>query len=135
MGVTNDIKHCKNKFKEIIPVSVKIFKIIRYLYQSNWQGLFFFSFLVALKIIVCFSNKLSDLMKCIDPDAGKDWRQKKGMTEDEMVGCHHWHQLMPSTQWTWVWASSRSWWWTWKPGVLQSLGSQRVGRDWATEHQ
>ena len=25
-----------------------------------------------------------------DPDAGKDWRQeKKGMTEDEMVGCHH----------------------------------------------
>ena len=27
-----------------------------------------------------------------DPDAGKDWRQEeKGMTEDEMVGCHHRH--------------------------------------------
>ena len=26
-----------------------------------------------------------------DPDAGKDWRQEeKGMTEDEMIGCHHW---------------------------------------------
>ena len=26
-----------------------------------------------------------------DPDGGKDWRQeKKGMTEDEMVGWHHW---------------------------------------------
>ena len=26
-----------------------------------------------------------------DPDAGKDWRQeKKGMTEDEMAGWHHW---------------------------------------------
>ena len=25
-----------------------------------------------------------------DPDAGKDWRQKKGMTEDEMVWWHHW---------------------------------------------
>ena len=26
------------------------------------------------------------------PDAGKDWRQEeKGMTEDEMVGWHHWH--------------------------------------------
>ena len=25
-----------------------------------------------------------------DPDAGKDWRQKKGMTEDEMVEWHHW---------------------------------------------
>ena len=27
----------------------------------------------------------------IDPDAGKNWRQeKKGMTEDEMIGWHHW---------------------------------------------
>ena len=25
-----------------------------------------------------------------DPDAGKDGRQKKGMTEGEMVGWHHW---------------------------------------------
>ena len=25
-----------------------------------------------------------------DPDAGKDWRRKKGTTEDEMVGWHHW---------------------------------------------
>ena len=25
-----------------------------------------------------------------DPDAGKDWAQEKGMTEDEMVGWHHW---------------------------------------------
>ena len=25
-----------------------------------------------------------------DCDAGKDWRQEKGTTEDEMVGWHHW---------------------------------------------
>ena len=25
-----------------------------------------------------------------DPDPGKDWRQEKGATEDEMVGWHHW---------------------------------------------
>ena len=25
-----------------------------------------------------------------DPDAGKDWRQEKGMAEDEMAGWHHW---------------------------------------------
>ena len=37
------------------------------------------------------------------------------------------------TQWTWVWASFRSWWWTGKPGVLQSMGPQRVGHDWATK--
>ena len=39
------------------------------------------------------------------------------------------------TQRTWVWASSKRMWRTGKPGVLQSLGSQRVGHDWATEQQ
>ena len=34
---------------------------------------------------------------------------------------------------TWVWASSRSWWWTGRPGVRQSMGSQRVRYNWATE--
>ena len=29
--------------------------------------------------------------------------------------------------------TSRSWWWTGRPGVLQSMGLQRVGHDWATE--
>ena len=41
--------------------------------------------------------------------------------------------MAPPTQWTWVWASSRSWWWTGRPGMLWSMGSQRVGHDWATE--
>ena len=61
-----------------------------------------------------------------DPDAGKDRRQEeKGMTEDKMVG---WHCQVNG-----VWASSRRWWRTGKPGVLQSMGSQRVGHNWATE--
>ena len=34
---------------------------------------------------------------------------------------------------TWVWVSSRCWWWPGKPGMLQSMGSQRVRHDWATE--
>ena len=33
----------------------------------------------------------------------------------------------------WKWRLLGSWWWTGKPGVLQSMGSQRVGHDWATE--
>ena len=37
------------------------------------------------------------------------------------------------SQWTWVWVSSGRWWRTGKPGVLQSMGSQRVGRDLVTE--
>ena len=45
-----------------------------------------------------------------------------------------WDGWMASlTQWTWVWVSSGSWWWIGRPGVLQSMGSQRVGHDWATE--
>ena len=32
-----------------------------------------------------------------------------------------------------VWVNSGSWWWTGRPGVLQFLGSQRVGHNWATE--
>ena len=34
---------------------------------------------------------------------------------------------------TWVWVNSGSWWWTGRPGVLQSMGLQRVGHDWVTE--
>ena len=59
-----------------------------------------------------------------DPDAGKDWRQEKGMTEDEMSSL---------TQWTWVWVNSGSWWWTGRPGMLQSMGWQRVRHAWVTE--
>ena len=45
-----------------------------------------------------------------------------------------WDGWMASlTQWTWVWVNSGSWQWTRRPGVLQSMGSQRVGHDWATE--
>ena len=41
---------------------------------------------------------------------------------------------MPSlTQWRWVWIDSGSWWWTETPGMLRSMGSQRVGHDWETE--
>ena len=72
------------------------------------------------------------------PDAknwpiGKDrfWEKLKAGREGNLGD-----GLMASpTQWTRVWASSRNWWWTGKPGVLQSMGSQRVGHDWATEQQ
>ena len=37
------------------------------------------------------------------------------------------------TRWTWIWGNSGSWWWTGKPGMLQFMGSQRVGHDWVNE--
>ena len=62
-----------------------------------------------------------------DPDAGKDWGQVGG--DDR--GWDGW--MASPTQWTWVWVNSRSWWWTGRPGMLQSMGLQRVGHDWKTE--
>ena len=45
-----------------------------------------------------------------------------------------WDGWMASpTRWTWVSASSGIWWWTGNPVVIQSMGSQRFGHDWATE--
>jgi len=41
--------------------------------------------------------------------------------------------MVSPTWWTWVWVNSGSWWWTGRPGVLQIMGSWRVGHDWATE--
>ena len=44
-----------------------------------------------------------------------------------MVG---WHHFLDGHE---FWPSSGSWWWTGKPGVLQSMGSQRVRHNWVTE--
>ena len=63
-----------------------------------------------------------------DPHAGKDWRwEEEGTTEDMMVGWHH--QLSGHE----FWVNYGSWWWTGRPGMLQSVGLQRVGHKWATE--
>ena len=84
--------------------------------------------MLKLKLPVLWPPDAKNWLIWKDPDAGKDWGQEeKGTTED-------WDGWMASpTGWTWVWASSRSCWWTGKPGVLQSMGSQRVRHYWVTE--
>ena len=62
-----------------------------------------------------------------DPDAGKDWRRRKG--DDR--GWHGW--MASPTQWTWVWVKSGSWQWTGRPGLLQSMALQGVLLDWVTQ--
>ena len=59
------------------------------------------------------------------------WERLKPGGEGDNRGWDCW--MASLTWWTWVWLSSRSWWWTGKPGMLQSMGSQRVGYDWVTE--
>ena len=50
-----------------------------------------------------------------------------------MLGKMEGRRMASLTQWTWVWVNSRSWWWTGRPGVLQSMGLQRVRHGWVTE--
>ena len=59
------------------------------------------------------------------------WQRLRVEGEEDDRGWDGW--MASPTQWTWVWVNSRSWWWTGRSGVLQSTGSQRVGRYWATE--
>ena len=51
--------------------------------------------------------------------------------EGDDRGCDGW--MASLIQSTWYWVNSRSWWWTGKPGMLQSMGSQRHGHYWVTE--
>ena len=59
------------------------------------------------------------------------WERLKAGGEVDNRGWDGW--MAPPTRWIWFWTSSGSWWWTGRPGMLQSMGSQRVGHDWATE--
>ena len=59
------------------------------------------------------------------------WERSKAGGEGDERGWDGW--MAPSTQWTWVWVNSGSWWWTGRPGVLQSMGSQRVRHNCETE--
>ena len=59
------------------------------------------------------------------------WERLRAGGEGDNRGWDGW--MASPTHWTCVWSSSRSWWWTGKPGVVQSMGSQRVGHDWVTE--
>ena len=66
-----------------------------------------------------------------DPSAGKDWGQeKKGMTEDEIVGWHHWLSGHEFEQTLGDGEGQGS-----LACCSQPMGSQRVGHDWATGQQ
>ena len=58
------------------------------------------------------------------------WGRLKAWGEGNDRGWISW--MASLTQWTWVWVNSGSWCWTRRPGVLQSMGLQRVGDGCAT---
>ena len=61
------------------------------------------------------------------------WERLKAREEGDDRGWDGW--LASLIQWTWVWTNSGKRWRTGKFGMLQSMGSQRVRHDWATEQE
>ena len=59
------------------------------------------------------------------------WERLKAGREGNHRGWDDW--MASPTQWTLVWVNSGNWWWTGRPGMLHSMGLQRVGHDWVTE--
>ena len=59
------------------------------------------------------------------------WERLKAGGKGDDRGWDGW--TASPTWWAWVWVNFRSLWWTGRPGVLQSMGSQRVRYDWAME--
>ena len=60
-----------------------------------------------------------------------NWERLKVGEEGDSRGWDGW--MASPMQWTWVWVSSRNWWCTGKPDVLQSVGFQSDGHEWATK--
>ena len=59
------------------------------------------------------------------------WERLKARGEGDDRGWDGW--MESPVQWTCVWINSGSWWWTGRPGMLQSMGLQRVRHNWTTE--
>ena len=104
-------------------------KTVHFLYIRNEKW-------VAIKSISSYLQDVGD----------SSWGSHHRIKEKATESCAHllkargegddrgWDGWMASlTQWTWVWVGTRNWWWTGRPGVLQSMGSQRVRHDWVTE--
>ena len=105
----------------------------RLLAPELWENLFLLSMPARLWYFVPVEAKAPTLWPSDSKSwlTGKDsdlWKGRRRRGQQRI----RWLMASP-TGWTWVCTSSGSWWWTVKPGMLQSMGLQRVGHDWATE--
>ena len=106
--------------KEIKPVNPKVFQPWIFIARTETPS-------VEAETPILWSPDAKSWLIGKDPDAGKDWwQEEKGTTEQD-----GW--MASLTPWTWVWANCGRWWRAGKPGVLQSMGSQRVRHvEWLT---
>ena len=72
-----------------------------------------------------------NFLKMFAPKLIHCWEGSGAGGEGDDRGWDGW--MASPTRWMWVWVNSGSWWWTRRPGMLQSMGLQRVRHDWTTE--
>ena len=110
--------------KEIKPVSPK----------GNQSWIIIEKTAAEAKVAILLAIWCEELTTGKDPNA-RPFPSIRGRLKAKREGGNRgWDGWMVSpTQWAWVWTSSRRWWRTGKPGMLQFMGLQRVGHNWATE--
>ena len=87
-----------------------------------------------LRLQLQYFGHLMQRADSLEKTLGKDsWEWLRAGGEGNDRGWDGW--MASPTQWTWVCVNSGSWWWTGRPGVLQSMRTQRVRHNWATEQQ
>ena len=92
------------------------------------------TFQIYKQVFRIYSNKTKLLSQCsLTIYMCADYLQLKAKGEEGSRGWDGW--MASPARWTWVWAGSGRWWRTGRPGVLQSMGLQRVGHNLATEQQ
>ena len=89
---------------------------------------------------IFFGRTDAEALILLPPDA-ESWHWKRSWPWERLKaggeeGDRGWDSWITSLiQWTWTWETSRKWWGTGRPSILQSMRSQRVRHDLATEQQ
>ena len=114
---TSVLFYCKHLAKQGSDISIR--NIYKTIYWKDWCWSW------NSNILATWCQELTHLKRswC--------WEGLRAGGEGDDRGWDGW--MASPTRWTWVWVNSGRWWWTGRPGVLQFMGSQRVGHDWATE--
>ena len=81
---------------------------------------------------ICFTD-CTKSFDCVDHNKQEEEAGLKAGGEGDDRGWDGW--MASPSQGMWIWANSRRWWRTGTPGMLQSMGLQRVGYNWATEQR
>ena len=113
-------------FSILFPIDCKDIKLVNP--KGNQSCVFIGRTDAEAEAPICWPPDVKNWLIEKDTDHEKDWRQKRR-------GQREWDGWMAlSIQWPWVWANSGRYWRTGKPGVLQSMGLQKVEHNWATEN-